>query len=202
MDMGSLYGVTRHSMVFLTTDTAPDFLFVTFQTIYARMVELVLMQRASLLSFSEMVTEVSGMLESGSPYEATRTLYRKYITFVNKFYHRDVTAQEQGVEIYQMLQKSLDMDESVKDLDNDIGELYQYISMVDDRDQSRKADLLNWIMGIFAPASFIVGIWGMNAMCEVVSDEHFWPQILTVVSFTVFVVAIYIIAKFIKKNNK
>ena len=182
-DYGSLYGITRYSMVMLTSDSVPIHLLNTFETIYARMAELVLMQRVSLLNFSEEASSVSSELakDDHKVYGRVQSLYSEYIAFVNRFYHREVTAQDQGIEIYTMMQRALRMDEFVKDLDNDIGELYQYMSMVEDRSQGRKADSLNWIMGIFAPASFVAGIWGMNEMCDVYCSDSFWKELVWIV---------------------
>ena len=190
MDMNSLYGLTRYSMVFLTSDSVPSHLIPTFETIYARMVEMVLMQRASLLCFSDEVTRVSALLDLNDPkasYEPIRSLYMEYIAFVNKFYHKEITAQDQGIELYDMMQRSLHLDEFVKDMDNDIGELYQYTSMLDDKEQGKKADHLNWVMSVFAPASFVAGIWGMNEMCDVCRSGTFLWQILWIAGFSVMV---------------
>ena len=179
-DWGSMYGMSRYSLVLLTNEYVPDYLLVYFRTIYARMVELTLMQRASLLSFSKEVTAVSNLSDFKGTgdrlYGRIKSVYEEYIRFVNQFYYRDVTAQDQGIELYGMLHGVLKMDESVKDLDEDIVELYQYISMVDDNERNKKADTLNWIMGFFAPASLVAGIWGMNEMCDVCTSGTFWPQ--------------------------
>lgn len=179
-DWGSVYGMSRYSLVLLTNEYVPDYLLVYFRTTYARMVELTLMQRASLLSFSKEVTAVSNLSDFKGTgdrlYGRIKSVYEEYIRFVNQFYYRDVTAQDQGIELYGMLHGVLKMDESVKDLDEDIVELYQYISMVDDNERNKKADTLNWIMGFFAPASLVAGIWGMNEMCDVYTSGTFWPQ--------------------------
>jgi hypothetical protein len=193
LDWDSLYGITRYSMMYLASDGVPEYLINTFKTIYARMAEIVLMQRASLLNFSADVTRLSALLGSHDEeaHRAIRTLYMEYISFVNKFYHKEVTAQDQGIEMYQMMQKSLHLDEAVKDLDNDIGALYQYITMVDDKERGTKADLLNAIMGIFAPASFMVGIWGMSSICDVYCSGTFWSQIGIVAGFTAIIWILY-----------
>lgn len=190
-DCGSMYGMSRYSLVLLTNEYVPEYLLVYFRTTYARMVELTLMQRASLLSFSKEVTAVSNLSDfkgtSDRLYGRIRSVYEEYIRFVNQFYYRDVTAQDQGIELYGMLHGVLKMDESVKDLDEDIVELYQYISMVDDNERNKKADTLNWIMGFFAPASLVAGIWGMNEMCDVYTSGTFWPQMALIVGVSVFV---------------
>ena len=181
----SLYGVSRYSMVYLTKNSIPDHLISTFRTIYARMAELVLIQRSSVLKFSGRVTTVSEDLSAKDINDQVRELYKDYIVFVNNFYHKEVTSQDQGIELYEMMQKSLSLEQFVKDLDDDIGELYQYTSMVDDKRKDEKANHLNWVMSIFAPASFVAGIWGMNEMCDVYRSGTFWCQMAWIVGATV-----------------
>jgi hypothetical protein len=186
----SLYGVTRYSMVYLTYDSVPDYLINTFRTIYARMAELVLIQRSSALKFSGRVTTVSEDLSAKNINDQVRELYKDYIVFINNFYHKEVTSQDQGIELYEMMQRSLSLEQFVKDLDDDIGELYQYTSMVDNDRKDEKANHLNWVMSIFAPASFVAGIWGMNAMCDVYRSGTFWGQIAWIVGVTATIVFI------------
>lgn len=174
----SLYGVSRYSMVYLTNHKAPgeEHLLATFETIYARMVELVLMQRASMLRFSAEVTKVSHLsnrkVDEISIYISS--LYKEYIRFVNQVYFREVTAQDQGIELYEMLQKSLKMEEYVKDLDGEIEELHQYVSLMDDRDRNRKATSLNNIAIFFLPFSVITGFWGMNKVFDIFGEDSGW----------------------------
>lgn len=177
----SLYGVTRYSMVYLANDGAPDFLFTYFETIYARMAELVLMQRASMLRFSDEVTGVSHLSHKEIEVISKRisSLYKEYIHFVNQVYFREVTAQDQGIELYDMLQKSLKMEEYVKDLDGEISELHQYVSLIDDRDRNKKATLLNNLATFFLPISVITGFWGMNTIVSIITDDNFVWQIIT-----------------------
>ena len=161
---------------------------------------MVLVQRVALLNFSEEASKVSSELtKDDRVYGRIQSLYSEYIAFVNRFYHREVTAQDQGIEIYAMMQKALRMDEFVKDLDNDIGELYQYMSMVEDRSQGRKADSLNWIMGIFAPASFVAGIWGMNEMCDVYCSDSFWKELVWIALVAGLT---YLFVHFYNRNKK
>lgn len=190
----SLYGCTRYSMVYLTNGWAPDHLFTTFETIYARMAELVLMQRASMLRFSEEVTKVSYLTHKETDPISRRisSLYKEYIHFVNQIYFREVTAQDQGIELYAMLQENLKMEEYVKDLDGEIGELHQYVSLMDDRDRNRKATLLNNLATLVLPISIITGFWGMNAIKDVTSDKGFiWQVVSLLVGILLAICFIY-----------
>ena len=184
----SLYGATRYSMVYLTDNGVPDYLLTYFETIYARMVELVLMQRASMLRFSEEVTKVSHLSHQETEVISKRisSLYKEYIHFVNQIYFREVTAQDQGIELYDMLQKNLKMEDYVKDLDGEIGELHQYVSLMDDRDRNKKATLLNNLATLFLPVSVITGFWGMNEVCSVVKVSGFGWQLVTLIAGILF----------------
>lgn len=163
-------------MVFLAGDGAPDFLFTTFENIYARMVELVLIQRASMLRFSEEVTQVSHLSHKEIDIISKRisSLYKEYIHFVNQIYFREVTAQDQGIELYDLLQKNLQMEEYVKDLDGEIEELHQYVSLMDDRDRNKKATQLNYLAAFFLPVSIVIGMWGMGDKLWFLEGKDGW----------------------------
>ena len=168
-DYGTLFGVTRYSMVMLLKDDAPGYLTTPFETMYSRMVELVLMQRASVLKFSDEVNDINNI-----PVDTQRiVLYKKvidlchaYIKFKNQFYFKEVTAQEQGIELYDMLQRSQRLDEMVKDLDEDIQELYQYHSIMEEHDGNKKAQTLNLVMSLFTPASCLAALLALGSWLD------------------------------------
>lgn len=169
----SLYGISRYSMVYLTNSEVPFYLLDYFQTIYARMIELVLVQRASMLRFSGEVMKVSNLSSDEMHVVSNRisSLYREYIRFLNQIYFREVTAQDQGVELYTMLQSCLKMEEYIKDLDGEIGELHEYVSLKEDRVRNVKASILNNIATLFLPITVITGFWGMNTYTAVITDN-------------------------------
>lgn len=170
----SLYGASKYSFVYLTDNNVPAYLLDSFQTIYARMVELVLVQRASMLRFSGEVTKVSNLSKQEVDVISERisSLYKEYIRFINQIYFREVTAQDQGIELYEMLQSSLKMKEYIEDLDNEIGELHDYVSLKEDRSRNKKATLLNDIATLFLPITVITGFWGMNAVDAVINTKN------------------------------
>lgn len=137
---GSYYGVTDYSLVLLTgtlkhlrkVNVNASFLVTHLQTIYFRLVELTLVQRACVQRFSDDITHIS-RLEEGK--EATiaahaSALYRRYIRFVNRIYFREVTAQVQGIELYERLHKQSRLRESVESLDDELRELNAFVQQV------------------------------------------------------------------------
>lgn len=147
------FGISRYSLVCLT-DSLEElrkpwvnaaFLPQHMESIYYKLFELCIIQRASVLRFSDEVTHMSHFSEepddSETLYEKlaplVNELYKNYLRFINKIYFREVTAQEQGIELYDILQRELRIEGQVKDLDKEIAELHQYVGMLEER--SRKA---------------------------------------------------------------
>ena len=131
---------------------------------YVRLVEMVLIQRASILKFSAEVTRLSSLDEKDSrkPADQISDFYKAYIRFVNQIFFREITAQEQGIDLYDLLTDNMRIKDQVKDLDNEIGELHNYASLLDEKSQSRNLSLLTILGSLFLIPSFIVGFFGMN----------------------------------------
>lgn len=170
-DYGTLYGITRYSFVCLTgsleTLKKPwvnaAFLVNHMQTIYFKLCELCLVQRASILRFSDEVAHISTMKENKriSLTDRVGNLYKQYMRFVNRIYFREVTAQEQGIELYNMLQENMQIERNVKELDSEIKELHSFSSLVQGQKQSRNLELLTIIGAIFIMPSFIISFSGV-----------------------------------------
>lgn len=153
-DMPTLYGVTRYSFVMLTDQGwfARNHLSTHFRTMYYKLVELCLVQRASVLQFADEVTAISHLSDKNNSTSfianEIQELYRDYIRFINKIYFREITAQEQGIELYDMLKEKMRIPEQVTDLDGEIEELYSYASALSSSKQGDKLNLLT-IIGFF-----------------------------------------------------
>ncbi len=159
---GSIYGITRYSFMLLTSDyeNTPEFLLVHMWTIYYQMACLVLAQRASILKFSEEISAISE--ESKIDNERVQQLHLDYIRFINQLYFREVTAQEQGIEMYDMLVKSMSIERDIKRLDEEIGELHQHIRMEKEEEINSILHVLTIIGALFVFPSLITGFFGMN----------------------------------------
>lgn len=179
----TLYGLTRYSLMALTDEGeySCNVLAKHMRTIYSRMFELVIVQRASILRFSGEVTRVSKLHnekdhELEDLAERIKSLYKEYISFANQIYLTYVTAQDQGIEMYDMLMRQFTSADKVKDLDNEIDELYRFITLLIEKkqneiekeqkeieqEQSNTGRYLNKIAIIFLPATILVGIFGIS----------------------------------------
>lgn len=169
---GTLYGVSRYSFVAITDSDSfnMNVIHVHMRTVYSRMIELVMIQRASILRFSGEITRVSKLSKEGeihaSIVEQISSLYKEYIRFVNQVHFREVTAQDQGIELYEMMMKTLKIVDYIHDLDNEIGELNQYVHLIDDKIRNKNSAYLNKIATIFLPATLTASLFGMNSIKE------------------------------------
>lgn len=160
----SLYGVSRYSFVYLTNSGVPSYLVDYFMTTYARMMEVALVQRASVLCFSNEVTTLTKRrnwtLEKLSEY--VDSLNEEYIRFINRMYFNELTSQDQGVELYGLIRQNLDIDSYVEELKDEIEKLHDTISFKVERSRNEKAETLNFMAAILLPVSIVTGFWSMN----------------------------------------
>lgn len=189
-EYGTLYGVTRYSLVALTNQGALDFIGMHMRTIYSRMFELIIIQRASVLRFSGEVTKVSCLSKGSRRQLAERisSLYKEYIRFVNQVYFQSVTAQDQGIEMYNMMMQQFLLPEKVKNLDDEIGELNQYVTLIIDQKRSENGEWLNKLAAYFLPATIMTGIFGMNPFD---GGNYWWGMFIQIGLILVLSVILY-----------
>lgn len=219
---GTLYGFSRFSFVMLTSSFSDlennnsTFLVRHLQTMYYKMAELCLLQRATVLSFSDEVTHVSNLIEkkkssSKNSLEKIDDLYKHYILFINKIYFREVTAQEQGIEMYDMIQRIMRIPNDVKDLDNEISELNKFASMIEEQNETHAVNNLTRIATILLIPTLIAGLLGMNVLPEFndFPPFFFWlsnnwsPFWIVLIIILLITIAFYpILTKLFEKRNK
>ena len=172
---GTLFGITRYSFVVLTDsgDFSKDFLLNHTKTLYFQMVLLLLAVRASILRFSDEITAISDIDADKSTAEKISNLYKNYLRFKNKLYFKEVTAQEQGIELYDLLRKNMRIDSDINDLQNEMSSLYSYAFMLQEKSEKEQMNNLTKLGTIFLPPTFIAGIFGMNVFPEGFLDNLF-----------------------------
>lgn len=194
---GTLYGISRYSFVALTE--ADSFIAVHMRTIYSRMIELVLVQQATSLRFSGEITRLSRLSKmnrvESDIINQISDLYKEYVRFVNQVYFREITAQDQGIELHKMLTDTLNTKSQVHDLDKEIEELYQYVNLLDDKVRNKNAELLNFIAAILLPATLWAAVFGMN---QQLNSIYLWRHIGCIIVLTAIM---YFIIRLIKKKK-
>jgi hypothetical protein len=200
-----LFGICRYTFVCLT-NKEHDWLYGQMSGNYFLATQLVLMQRASILRFSDEITHISHLEKNKDLSKRIGELHKHYIQFINKLYFREVTAQEQGIELYEMLQTNAKIDRDISTLDQELQELHDYAVLIEEQARNDRLELLTIIGALFLAPSFLTGFFGMNLFGEGLSIKNEPIYCFVVVFFTLLALAVllYYLSKNVraKKGNK
>lgn len=177
-DYGSFTGITRYSFVTLHTKPSYDYLWAHGRTLYYKLVELTLVQRALILVFQERVSEISGKEGTQVEHEV-RTLHSEYLRFVNKVYFREVTAQEQGIELYDLLQRHARIEEQVRNLEGEMRDLDEYATLIGEQHRNQHLDRITQWGAAFLVPTFLAGYLGMNNFVLDKTSPQ-WPWLILI----------------------
>jgi hypothetical protein len=131
IEVGTIHAVTHHSMMCITGTDLENSVVNPFLKQYAEMAVLAIVQRASIISFELLASKITDDLEK--PGEAINrnkvgeflNLQERFLAFQNQILFFEVTPQEQGVEIYNMLLDSLYINSEKNTLDGQMQNLYE-----------------------------------------------------------------------------
>lgn len=194
---GTFYGISRYSFTCLTGSDTINLLRHT-KTIYYRMASLVLAQRVLSLYYSREISEISRDLDENKLTtkelrKRVNTLNRDYLRFINNVYFREVTPQDQGIELYDLMQSQMNIKRDEEGLSTEVEQLYHYVTMTNDEQRNNEAEKLSIIATLFLAPTLITGIWGMNLEEEPNTTKIYWA-----ISAIVFALAIFIIFQLYK----
>lgn len=161
---GTLYGLSRYSFMVVTDEGWYGSNIIKNHCFnqYYSLASLLLLQRASILRFSNEVSELSMLKNDTDLTNKINVLYKHYIKFINQLYFREVTAQEQGIELYRIGLKIMNLENEVKALDEEIQELHQYANFLIGEATNDKLNRLTYVSVGLGVGSLLAGYFGMN----------------------------------------
>lgn len=169
---GTLYGISRYSMMCLTTPDAPPYLREHMRRHYRQMAELLLAQRASMIVFSNRISELSGKIDNindktkGKDLKKIATDVRKlhgdYIGFVNRLWFDEVTPQEQGIEMYDIAVRNMRLKDQMQELKAEIKELYEFMEMQESNTMNSTMLKLTKVASLGIPLTVVLAFWGIS----------------------------------------
>jgi len=166
VEYGTLFGITRYSFVVLTdSGFGKGVILPHTQTMYFQIFSLLLAYRATIIEFSDEIQDITSKTDEEIITEA-KELYKRYLNFLNKLYFKEVTAQDQGIELYNKAMQIMDIPKYMVDLDNEINELHHYVDMLEEKKIAKTMNLLTLIGAIMLPPSLVTGYFGMNTLGE------------------------------------
>jgi hypothetical protein len=173
----TLYGVSRYSFVMLSKDykflnlMEATYIVDIFKTMYYQMVSLTLLYRAAILVFSD---KISGIIEGDVSIEGVSNIKKDYLEFINQMYFREVTAQEQGIELYNKMQEVCEIEKNINNLNYEISELYNYTQIIQNKKLNKLLMFISIISGIFVIPTFFTSFYGIIHSAEYSVNPYYW----------------------------
>lgn len=133
IDYDSIYAITNQALIMLTTanyETA-GYLLDSFLTQYVQMVQLCLVQRASIIKYKREAASIASRIQGYGRKISKRTiasimdLQERYIAFQGQLCFEEVSPQEQGIEMYGMMKEALYIENENAKLKELIDSLYE-----------------------------------------------------------------------------
>ena len=162
-EAGTLYGVTAYSMLCITSESEEIEASVIrpFLVEYLYFVSLVLAQWMEINAFAEKLADQSGVKTWISRDRKFIHIQEEYIRVKNKLLISEISNQEQGIEIYHLLQKALMIEAQKSNLDEQLNSLYEMINV-------KKGNWLQYIAIVLAVAALFSGWEGIKKFIECV----------------------------------
>ncbi len=200
---GTFFGITRYSFMVLSNRDyfGEKILLNHIKTIYYQMVILLLVQRASLLRFSDEITAISDVRGGEIPsVENISILYKNYLRFVNKLYFKEITAQDQGIELYDKAIDIMNIKRDIEDLRQEIGSLNSYAFLEQEREEKEQMNQLTRLGTFLIPPTLVAGFFGMNVFGKNSLDiEGIWWLVGAIVAT---IISPSIVKLFMEKETK
>ena len=190
---GTLYGISRYSFVCLLSSNI-KFLTNHMKTMYYQMLVLVFVQRISILNFKNKISDLLSMEKTRL--DEVENLYQRYLEFINKICIREVTAQEQGIELYNKLWEVMGIEKQSKELKTEIEELFNLSRFKLERKNQKEQDEINNKLNIITTIGGTLAITGtLIALVDLKGEKAsnsalFFCIILTIILGCIFYAAI------------
>lgn len=133
---GTITGFSEYTMISVAKNPLPH-LIDTFLTQYVEMAILALVQRASLLSFEYMISEYA----HGRNYDV-EDIHNKYILFQSQLLLNEITSQQQGIEIYDLLKQNLMIEKEHGEIKEQIERIFEHRNYLHDKKEN---GILFWL---------------------------------------------------------
>lgn len=164
-DWGTVYGITEYSFVCVTSkdNDINSSVIRPFYAEYMYFVSLVLAQRIGIIMFSKEAEEKARLISNKQYGKLIRRKYckkiieiqEKYIEFQNSIMLLELSCQEQGIELYQLVRKQMYVDIEQEMLDKQLQGMYDVVNI---STGTRLSVASNWVAIISIIISGIISV--------------------------------------------
>lgn len=201
IEWGTLFGISRYSFVAITGSWfGENRLLPHMQTMYFQMFTLLLAYKATIIKFSDDIQNATSKTSEDliQLSAETKKIYKEYLDFLNKLYFKEITAQDQGIELYNQAMKIMDIEKYMNDLDHEVNQLHTYVDMLEEKERNNKLEMISKIGAVLLPPSLLAGLFGMNVLTiDAKEDNQLLAFIFIVLSALIgFLMTINLKSKF------
>lgn len=166
---GSLWGASRYSLVLVAADCwfNRELLINHFRTMYFQLVLLSITQRASALSYSDEASRIARKIKNIPILDKREIrqfsdLQQSFLVFKSIINLHEITAQEQGIELYNLIRTRMNVDKEIEYLQSLIQSLHEHVQLETENKRNIEGHRLTKIATLFLPASFIAALFGIG----------------------------------------
>jgi hypothetical protein len=168
-DYGTLFGMSRYSLVCLTESSGFGYTKIRnqMQRMYYQMAVTLLAQRASILRFSNDVSKITSRTKvTEDIVEQVKDFYSLFIRFTNRLSFTEISPQEQGIEMYNMAVKNMGLREQLNELRYEIERLYEFVDMLHEKFISKGLRFIQVISFLFIAPTLAATLVNMGVFSE------------------------------------
>jgi len=168
LHVGTVYGFSPHSGALLAAPCDEPPIFDHFFDMYFDQTVLLLYLRSTTFGFSRELAQMSALaadaLDQPGQRQAQKRLKENFQSlryafalFTNMYQFPLLSSQQQGVEMYAIQRKALDIDELFREVKEEIETTDEYLGGVEQSEQSWMAALLNMVAFVGLGVSLLLG---------------------------------------------
>lgn len=162
-EFGTYFGVTRYSFMIWSQKNdffAENIIFNQLKYIYFQMINILIAQKSSIVYLNE---KINDLLEEKESEKSENEVYKEYLLYLSKLTFREITCQEQGIELYNLCREQMNIEILNDELNIKVQTLNDRAERENDRKEnefSKKVEKIGVWVAIF---SVILGIFGVDS---------------------------------------
>lgn len=199
------YGISRYSFMLWTNgeNFSKEILNMHIKFLYFQLVNFVIAQKATIILLNEKINNILESNISTNIKEEGKKEYQEYLFYLAKMNFKEITCQEQGIEIYNFCRQQMDIEGLTEELDLKIKTLNERAERIRDEKELENDKKLNNIGMMLAILGTIFGILGigedyLTTTSESINIYGFFINILRDNSWILLVISFIIILLFKK----
>jgi hypothetical protein len=178
-DYGTFTGISRYSFVVLTPSESAlkkenaEFIIGHSKSMYFQMMTILLAIRTSILRFSDELAPVATPKHIGK----LKLLYEKYLSFYNRLYFKEVTHQDQGIELYDIALKQMKIPEHMEKLDGKFTKLHDFANLQAEHASQNAMDRLSVLGATLLIPGLVISMLQLDSIAKWVGQPQ-WPVVV------------------------